>query len=101
MISNKIGLELHDRASQGAILTEQEKTQLEQWYSEMDSNESFIVKSGGQSPDLVKGQIENALAQLLKATQHLQKVAAENEIIKRENQAIKLKLAKVLGQKAA
>lgn len=101
MISDKNGLELHDKASKGEALTEQEKAQLELWYSQLDSGEVFSKKAEEQSPDLLKGQIETALVQLLKTTQRLQKIAAENEVIKRENQAIKLKLAKSLGQKAA
>lgn len=101
MISDKIGLQLHDRATKGEPLIGDEKAQLEAWYAQQDSTESYSVKTADNAVGALRLQIESALLQLMKITQRIQQVAAENEAIRLENQSIKLQLAQSLGRQTA
>ncbi len=97
MISDKLGLQLHDMATTGKPLTPKQKEQLEAWYAQQDSAEAYPVKKVKTTSDELRGQIDSALAQLNKVTKRIQKVAAENKAIRLENQAIKLQLSQSLG----
>lgn len=101
MISNKIGLQLHDKATTGEALTDKEKVQLEAWYAQQDSTESYPVRVADNAVGALRLQIESALTQMMEITQRIQQVAAENEAIRLENQFIKLQLAQLLGRRTA
>jgi hypothetical protein len=101
MISDKIGIQLHDKATKGEPLTDKEKAQLVAWYAQQDSTESYPVQTADNAVGALRLQIESALSQLMKITQRIQQVAAENEAIRLENQSIKLQLAQSLGRQTA
>jgi hypothetical protein len=101
MISDKIGIQFHDKVTKGEPLTDKEKVHLEAWYAQQDSTESYPAKTADNAAVALRLQIESALSQLMKITQRIQQVAAENEAIRLENQSIKLQLAKSLGRQTA
>ncbi len=101
MISDKIGIQLHDKATKGEPLTDKEKAQLEAWYAQQDSTESYPAKASDNTVGALRLQIESALSLVMKITQRIQQVAAENEAIRLENQSIKLQLAQSLGRQTA
>jgi hypothetical protein len=101
MISDKLGLQLHDKATMGEALTDEEKAQLEAWYVQQDNTESYPAKATDNVVGALRSQIESALTQLMKLTQRIQRVASENETLRQENQSIKLQLTQSLGRRTA
>src|SRR5437870_5046284 len=59
------GQELHDRACRGLRLTEQERAELEAWYSEMDSAEDSLFRQNAEASESeIQRQIESGLSRL-------------------------------------
>jgi GH24 family phage-related lysozyme (muramidase) len=45
MLSDELGMQLHDRETIGEPLTTQEKAQLEAWYAQKDAAETAMLKA--------------------------------------------------------
>ena len=73
MISDQLGIRLHDRATRGEELTTEEHQQLENWYALQDSAESSLLKSTTAESDIseLRGQVEVVLSQLTTITQRI------------------------------
>ena len=95
MISDELGIQLHDRVTRGEQLTNEEQKQLENWYALQDSHESSLLKSANSEPDVseLRAQVEIVLSQLTAITQRIQQVTAENEILRREIAVLHQQLA--------
>jgi predicted nucleic acid-binding Zn-ribbon protein len=95
MISDELGIQLHDRATRGEELTDGEQKQLENWYAVQDSAESSLLKSTTTEPDVseLRTQIEVVLSQLTAITQRIQQVMVENEKLRHEIAALHQQLA--------
>ena len=67
-------------------LSAEEQVQLAAWHAEQDHQEDTVLRSTGASQHLavLHAQVETALAQLLTVTQHIQKLTADNETVRRE-----------------
>lgn len=103
MISNEIGLELHDRHTRGLVLSDEEKDILDQWYEEQDveeANEVSLTRYEVNFPDFQR-QINLALESILKMSEQLQQLIQENAKIRAENQTLKEQIAQRLSQQAA
>lgn len=103
MIKDDKGRALHDKASQGEKLSEQEKQQLENWYAQQDEMELEAIQLSTSEESLsgLQAQVEAALAQLVKSTSRIQQVASENEQLRSENTTLLNQLTKQLGQRPA
>ena len=101
MIKDEKGKALHDKASRGEKLSEQEQRQLEDWYAQQDKMEleSIQLSVGEESLSDLQAQVEAALAQLVKLTSRIQQVASENEQLRNENTTLLYQLTKQLGQR--
>lgn len=44
MVSNELGIQLHNRAAQGKTLTAKEQVQLESWYVAQDAADAELLK---------------------------------------------------------
>lgn len=77
---------LHDKATRGIALTEEEQTVLTAWYAREDEAEARIihVQGGKESLASLQAQVNAALAQLAISVQRIQETASENERIRRE-----------------
>jgi len=67
VISDELGMELHDRYTLDEPLTSQEQTQLEAWYAQQDSAEAALLEQNQpQLPNLamLQAQLDATLAQL-------------------------------------
>jgi peptidoglycan hydrolase CwlO-like protein len=95
MISDELGIQLHERATRGEVLTTGEQKQLENWYALQDSAESSLLKSATAEPDVseLRSQVEVVLSQLTAITQRIQQVTLENEKLRREIAALHQQLA--------
>jgi hypothetical protein len=82
MLSDKIGMQLHDRETTGEPLTTQEKEQLEAWYVQQDAAEMIILKAAQMPlPNLVfmQDRIDAAISKLTVSVQRLQQITQENK----------------------
>ncbi|GAB4194233.1 MAG: hypothetical protein Fur006_39840 [Coleofasciculaceae cyanobacterium] len=86
MISDELGIQLHDRATRGQELTIGEQKQLENWYALQDSAESSLLESATTEPDVseLRTQVEVVLSQLTAITQRIQQITSENESLRRD-----------------
>jgi hypothetical protein len=98
MVTNELGQQLHDRATRGEALSEEEQRQLNEWYEIQDRAEMEMLsrswaKRTDESAEPLRSQIDSARAQIITTTQHIQKISAENEALRRENAALQRQLA--------
>ncbi len=100
MTIDEKGKALHDKASKGEKLSQEEQRLLEQWYAKMDQEESISLGMAKQTEFLnnLKAQIETALSQLVKLSNRIQQIALENDKLRNENEALRRQLAKRIDQ---
>lgn len=94
MVSDEVGLELHERATRGEQLSAEEQAQLEAWYAVQDEAEAALLGPGEvREIDSLEAQVESAAAQLSSVTARIQQVMAENQALRREVAALRKQLA--------
>lgn len=96
MVSDEIGMQLHDRETIGEPLTAQEKAQLEAWYAQKDVAEAAMLEAAQVPlPNLVvlQDQVDTAISQLTVGVQQLQQITQENKSLREEIAKIKQQLA--------
>jgi hypothetical protein len=92
MLSDELGMQLHDRETTGEPLTIQEKSQLEAWYAQQDAAEMIMLKANQMPlPNLVfmQDQIDTAISQLTVSVQRLEQITQENKSLREEIEGIK------------
>jgi hypothetical protein len=95
MLSDELGMQLHDRETIGEPLTAQEKVQLEDWYAQKDAAEkSMLEATQVPLPNLValQDQVDIAIEQLTVGVQRLQQITQENKSLREEIAKIKQQL---------
>jgi hypothetical protein len=96
MLSDELGMQLHDRETTGELLTPQEKAQLEDWYAQKDAAEkSMLEATQVPLPNLVvlQDQVDIAIEQLTAGVQRLHQITQENKSLRKEITEIKQQLA--------
>jgi hypothetical protein len=96
MLSDELGMQLHDRETTGELLTAQEKAQLEDWYAQKDAAEkSMLEATQVPLPNLVvlQDQVDIAIEQLTAGVQRLHQMTQENKSLRKEIAEIKQQLA--------
>ena len=75
---------LHDRATRGDLLTDEERAQLEAWYTQQDQAELGLLQLGAPSESAVqlREQVAVAAAQLETISQQIRNVIVENEQVR-------------------
>ena len=104
MVSDKIGLKLHDKFTRGHVLTQAEKQKLESWYAQKDSSENEqILKtaSGYSTVNSLQNAIDETHRQVASLTSRLQTVEQENRNIALENKRLREKLEKQIARQTA
>jgi hypothetical protein len=95
MVSDEIGMELHNRATTGETLSPTEQAQLEAWYTAKDQAEAaMFVLPNPPLPDIatLQSQIDQTLAQLAVNVQQLQQITQSNQSLRQENAQLKQQL---------
>ena len=95
MLSDELGMQLHDRETTGETLTTQEKAQLETWYAQKDLAEAAMLTTAQVPlPNLVfmQDRIDTAISQLTVSVQRLQQITQENKSLREEIEGIKEQL---------
>ena len=87
--------QLHVRFAGGETLTADEQRQLEAWYEEQDRIESAEIVTSGQTSSVValQTQVDDLLAKIEQATEHIRRLNAENERLRREVAELRQQLA--------
>jgi hypothetical protein len=95
MIDNDAGRSLHDTATRGGVLSDEERTQLDHWYASHDRDEGAALDSPSPSPHRadLQSQVDSAVADLATVTQRIQSLAAENDMVRREIATLRQQLA--------
>lgn len=86
---------LHDRATRGEALTAEEQRALAHWYDQQDRAEAALLASPSTTPNdaTLQHQVQATLDQLSIVTTHVQTLSAENAALRRENAALRTRLA--------
>ena len=86
MISDEQGLYLHDRATRGLELSDQESSYLAEWYAVQDATESTMLQLQhiATSQSDLSEQIAIIMQQLTVVTQTIQSLAQENATLRGE-----------------
>lgn len=94
MISNGLGMQLHDRWTRGQKLTDEEQAQLEDWYQQQDAEEAKQLSLASTTVEIsdLQAQVETALTQLVTVLQRVQQITAENEALRREVSTLRQQL---------
>jgi hypothetical protein len=95
MLSDELGMQLHDLETIGEPLTAQEKVQLEAWYAQKDAAENSMFAPDRVSlPHLVvlQDRVDVAISQLTLGVQQLHQITQENKLLREEIAEIKQKL---------
>jgi hypothetical protein len=95
MLSDELGMQLHDRETIGEQLTAQEKAQLDDWYAQKDAAEKLMLETGQLPlPNLValQDQVDIAIEHLTVGVQRLQQITQENKSLREEISEIRQQL---------
>lgn len=88
MISENTGKSLHDKATRGELLTDNEQILLSEWYESQDKIEAGMLgreQSVSENiTDFLQMQIRAGMEKLMSLTQQIQHIIAENEALKHE-----------------
>jgi len=89
-----MGPQLHDRATRGQPLTQEEADALRAWYAQQDQAELAQIVSGpGPNLASLQEQVDQALVQLARIAQRLRRLEQENAALRRENARLRAQLA--------
>jgi hypothetical protein len=102
MAGKAIGQKLHDKATRGEALSEEEQTELECWYEQQDAEESKILAANAPVPltTLIQ-EVDDALIKVQATTEHIRLLTAENAVMRREVEMLKQRLAQTAHSSAA
>jgi hypothetical protein len=93
MVSDELGMQLHDRDTLGEPLTTQEQAQLAEWYAAKDAAEAamFAASQPAPLPNLValETQVDQAIADVALSAQRLQQITVENKFLRGEITGLK------------
>jgi regulator of replication initiation timing len=92
MLSDELGMQLHDRETIGESLTIQEKAQLEAWYAQKDAAETAMLEAAQVPlPNLVmlQDRVNATIEQLADGVQRLHQITQENKSLREEIAEIK------------
>lgn len=89
------GQRLHDRATRGEPLSDQERALLDQWYAAQDQAEHAVLQPGGTRVPAAALQqhVDAALARLRDVAEQIQVLSDENAATRREIASLQRQLA--------
>lgn len=98
MSADDAALALHDRATQGAVLSREEQAQLEQWYAAQDTSEQIML-SGVAAPSTIpdlQTQVAAVLERCVALAQHIQELSNYNDSLRWDVANLRQQVARLL-----
>ncbi|MEM7349416.1 MAG: hypothetical protein AAF657_01325 [Acidobacteriota bacterium] len=97
---NELFQQLHDRATRGQALSEQEREQLDAWYAEMDRAEAADL---GLTPveSTLPARVEQTLAEIAGAARRIRELEQRASEIEHENSILRARLGRRLSAQHA
>ncbi|MCG8348271.1 MAG: hypothetical protein MI924_10890 [Chloroflexales bacterium] len=94
---------LHDRASRGDSLTEEEQRTLQAWYDEQDTSETALINQPHPAESLfqLQEQMIQAARQLEAITQQITTTIATNNALRLEIARLQARVAQLTPEQAA
>ncbi len=95
MIDNKLGQHLHDQATSGKPLTQEEQQQLDAWYKQMDAEEEAILARPDLQPTIaeVQDQIDKTLAAIISTARKIHAIKRHTAVLQRGNEVLEIMLS--------
>ncbi len=95
MIAHEIGQQLHDKATRGMALTDEERTTLERWYADLDREEQKAIAQEATPERLseLRAQVQSTTVAIGAVTERIQKMMAENDSVRNEIAQLQKQLA--------
>jgi hypothetical protein len=85
MVGMERGQKLHDRATRGLPLTDGERSELDQWYAQMNAEEGRMVRIPEASHlKGVQEQIDVTLREIQETTRQILQVREENRALREQ-----------------
>lgn len=86
---------LHLSKARGEVLTSADQADLDAWYAEQDQVEArtFGLARSASTSEPLKQQVDAVLERIVTTSQTIQVLAAENEILRREDRVLRQQLA--------
>ena len=86
MITDTLGVQLHDRATRGLQLSTEEQLALAQWYQFQDNQEAEQFASGNKVGSLapIRSEIAAVTARLREAAVQIDTLTAQNDALQHE-----------------
>lgn len=89
-----LGPRLHDRATRGQTLTQEETDALRAWYAQQDQAEPMpAAPAPGSDIAALQEQVDQTLAQLARTAQQIRRLDKENAVLRRENARLRAQLS--------
>ena len=95
MVSDELGMQLHNRETIGEPLTVEEGAQLDIWYAQKDAAEKLMLEATQVPlPNLIvlQNQVDITLDKITAGVQRLQQITQENKSLREEIVEIKKQL---------
>ncbi|MCI5149879.1 MAG: hypothetical protein D3916_10925 [Candidatus Electrothrix sp. MAN1_4] len=95
MSSDKIGRQLHDKATRGKALTSEEHEVLEKWYARHDNAESELLNRDHepQAEHILHKQIDPILTRIGTTAEQIHNLTDENRMLKKNISKLQRQLA--------
>jgi hypothetical protein len=86
MISDEDGIQLHDRATRGGLLSLEEQFQLKEWYDHRDAEEYKLFNQtlDRKTTTFLHEQMDDVIVQLEAIRQKIQEVLSQSRSLRRE-----------------
>lgn len=90
MIETKKMQQLHHRASLGEQLSAEERAALQNWYDELDREESFINRDNREIDlNAMRENLEKTYEQIASVSAETASIFKRNEVLRQENDALR------------
>jgi len=95
MVSDASGKQLHNRATRGEALSEEEQAQLNAWYDEQDREEMMMLRRDTpvEDQDSLQADIDSVLYRIGNTAKRIQSISQQNEVLREEIMRFRRQLA--------
>lgn len=95
MVSDTLGKQLHNRATRGESLSEEEQAQLDAWYDKQDRKETMVLRrdTPAENQGSLQADIDSVLYRIGHTAKQIQDISQQNEVLREEIMRFRRQLA--------